>query len=139
MTAKEYLKQYLDIEKSIRQKQAEIRHYESVAVSVAQTCSGVGGNPNGASDKVGQTVAIVLDLKNDIVAEVKRLADKQREIESNIEKINDSRLEIVLKYKYINGATFEQIADQMGYSRMHICRLHGKALKKLQNVIECYI
>ena len=139
MTVKEYLKQYLDIEKSIKQKQAEIRHYESVAVSIAQTCSGIGSNPNGGSDKVGQTVAIVLDLKNDIAAEVKRLVDKQREIELNIEKINDDRLEIILKYKYINGATFEQIAVQMGYSYRQICRLHGFALKKLQNVLECPI
>ena len=139
MTAKEYLKQYLKIEESIKQKQAEINHYESVAVSIAQTCSGVGGNPNGGSDKVGQTVAIVLDLKNDIAAEVERLVDKQREIESSIEKINDRRLEVVLKYKYINGATYEQIADQMGYSYKQIYRLHRYALKKLQNVLECPI
>ena len=139
MTAKEYLKQYPDIEKSIKQKQAEIRHYESVAVSIAQTCSGIGSNPNGGSDKVGQAVALVVDLKNEIAAEVKRLVDKQREIESNIEKINDRRLEVVLKYKYINGATYEQIADQMGYSYKQIYRLHRYALKKLQNVLECPI
>ena len=38
------------------------------------------------------------------------------------------RLREILRRRYINGQSFEQIADAMSYHRVHVCRLHGAAL-----------
>lgn len=61
------------------------------------------------------------------------------EIEHTISAVADERLRLILIARYINCKTFEYIACEMHYSYKQICRLHGKALLRVQNVLECPI
>ena len=63
----------------------------------------------------------------------------KQEILSAINKLDDSRLRTLLIARYINFRTWDDIAYNMNYSRMHVYRLHGLALQKIKDVIECYI
>ena len=56
-------------------------------------------------------------------------------IEKAIHTVESDTLRLLLRYRYINGWTFEQIAVQMNYTWRQINRLHKKAI----NVIECHI
>ena len=49
-----------------------------------------------------------------------------------INDIDDGTLSTLLLMRYVDGATFEQIAVDMGYCIMQIWRLHGKALERLE-------
>ena len=63
----------------------------------------------------------------------------KQEILSAINELDDSRLRTLLIARYINFRRWEDIAYNMHYSRMHVNRLHGLALQKIKDVIECYI
>ena len=63
----------------------------------------------------------------------------KQEILQVINKVNDSVLRTLLIKRYINFQTWEEIACGMNYSYRQICRLHGKALSKIRDVIECHI
>ena len=63
----------------------------------------------------------------------------KQEILQVINKVNDSVLRTLLIKRYINFQTWEEIAYGMNYSYRQICRLHGKALSKIRDVIECHI
>ena len=68
-----------------------------------------------------------------------RLGDQQREanqerrrIEDAISTVPDGRLRLLLEYKYIEGMTWERIADKMDKSYQWVCELHGRALEQIR-------
>ena len=72
------------------------------------------------------------ELSKRIDEEIDAYVDKRGEIEAAINTVTEPVLQNVLRYRYINCMTFEQIAVQMSYSYMHICRLHGAALEAVR-------
>lgn len=57
------------------------------------------------------------------------------EITTAIDQLEDWRHRDILTYRYINGYTWEQVADAINISRRHVTRLHGDALNVLRAVI----
>lgn len=54
-------------------------------------------------------------------------------IENAIEKVDDDRMRILMRSRYIQGKTWEQICVQLNYSWRQIHYLHSKALKKIED------
>lgn len=77
-------------------------------------------------------------LENHLAVEVAKLVDTQQIVLTTINRITDDTQKAVLLRYYIEDMTLEQIATDMNYSRMQICRIHGKALERIKDVIECY-
>ena len=84
-------------------------------------------------------------FENDIV----ELADIDRELEGAINRYVNLRLKIisqieqlpepycsVLYSHYVDLKPFNIVAETLGYSYVHTCRLHGRALQLFQSVIE---
>lgn len=135
MTAKEYLSRYKLLDTEIALKLEQVEKYRELAEYVSH----MSGSGSGSGDKIGRTVAKLVDLENEINAEIDKLVLLKQEIEATIAAVDDPTLRQLLTLKYINGHTFEQIAVEMNYCYMQICRLHGKAIKTVEDVIECYI
>ena len=57
------------------------------------------------------------------------------EIITAIEELEDWRYRDILKYRYLNGFTWDQIANTISYSYMQVTRLHGSALKAIEPII----
>lgn len=71
----------------------------------------------------------------DIVENADKLAKKIREmlcakeeIEQVIDSLEDDTLRRLMKYHYIDGKTWEEVAVKMNYSYRNITRMHGRAL-----------
>ena len=127
MTAKEYLSRYHLINIRINQKIDQQRQLRELATNISPSSGG--GHSSGVSDKVGMAVAKIATLEQEINAE----------IEHTISAVTDEQLKLILISRYINCKTFEYIACEMHYSYKQICRLHGKALLRVQDVLECPI
>ena len=56
----------------------------------------------------------------------------KQEILKAVSAVDNSTYRALLIERYINFKTWEQIADYMNYSRMHVTRLHGRALQKVK-------
>lgn len=138
MTAKEYLSRYRLINVRINMKIDQQRQLRELATNISSS-SNNGGHSNSVSDKVGTAVAKIATLGQEIDTEIDMLVKVKAEIERTIADISDERLRLILFARYINCKTFECIACEMHYSYKQICRLHGKALMKVQDVLECPI
>ena len=57
------------------------------------------------------------------------------EITTAIEELEDWRHRDILTYRYINGYTWEQVADIIHMSVRHVTRLHGDALAAIKLII----
>lgn len=137
MTAKEYLSRYHLINIRINQKIDQQRQLRELATNISPSSGG--GHSSGVSDKVGMAVAKIATLEQEINAEIDELIRVKAEIEHTISAVADERLRLILIARYINCKTFEYIACEMHYSYKQICRLHGKALLRVQDVLECPI
>lgn len=136
MTAKEYLSQYKHLDAEIKLKEEQKKRLEELAESISSVIDPRG---TGISDKVGWTAAKLVDIENEIRAMIDRLIALKSEIEKSIGAVEDIKLRRILTLRYINGHTFEQIAEEMDYSLRQVLRKHKAALKKFENVIECHI
>ena len=71
---------------------------------------------------------------------IHRLYEIKKEILENVESTRRRNTsEALLILRYLNFQTWEMIACKMNYSYKQVCRLHGKALNLIKDVIECPI
>lgn len=125
MTPKEFLSRYRWLNAKIDSEIEQAQRIRELASAVSSSC---GGGSGGTSDKVGNAVAKLVDLENDINCDIDKLVVIRHEIETTISCVEDEKLQTLLRLRYINGRTWEQIAVSMSYSYMQICRIHGAAL-----------
>lgn len=60
------------------------------------------------------------------------LLSVKQEILDAIWTVEDSTYRVLLTERYVNLKTWEQIAVEMNYSYMQVCRIHGKALAEVK-------
>ncbi len=135
MTAKEYLSQYKQLDIEIKTKIEQVEQLREKAMSISHLS---GGNSNSSSDKIGLTVAKLVDAESELNQKIERLLELKAEIESVIAEVDDPMLKQVLTLRYINGKSLEQMAVILNKSVRHTKRLHKISLKKVENVIVCH-
>ena len=91
----------------------------------------------------GRKVERAAERINGVVEELERqrmeCARLRLEIGKAIASVPDGRLRVLLRMRYVDGLTWEQIAEEMHYSWRQIVRMHGNALEQVaDDVIECH-
>ncbi len=82
-----------------------------------------------AFDKLGE---LAVEIEKATKADHKIKA----EVLAAIMKLNNPAHRRLLILRYINGHTFEQIAGKMNYSWRQTCRIHGRALVEMTEVLK---
>ena len=136
MTAKEYLSQYQKLNVRINAKLEQLERLRELSTKVSPSSSSCA--PGGVSDRVGAIVAKICDEENKINEMIDRLINLKSEIERTIAAVPDETYRTLLELRYINGKTFEQIADEMYYTYKWVCVLHGRALVAVKEYIEIH-
>lgn len=100
------------------------------------TTDAEGVRASGTSDphKMDRYVALT-EVLEEKIAEALTV---QKEITEAVYRVDDRRLRVLLMCRYVRWMTWEQIAEEMSYSRMQVWRLHGAALRAVEDVIACY-
>ena len=87
-----------------------------------------GGDP----DRVGSLVAKKVDLENRLMDRAEKIYTLRHKIEDAMEQLSpDQRL--LLRYRYVDGMTWESVCVQMHYSWKQIHRIHAKILRILED------
>ena len=126
---KDILREYQMIERRIRRLQDEKKSWMEKATSVSPTLSDM--PKGGGTDKIQNAVCRIADIEADINREIDRLIDLRERIEAAICAIPDGRLRDLMRYRYMDGKKFEEIAVAMHLDYRWVRRLHGRALSKL--------
>lgn len=71
------------------------------------------------------------DYKSEADKMLKEMSSAREYVERIIASVPDKVQQEVLTRRYIIGQRWEEIAESMNYSRQHVTRLHGYALKIL--------
>ena len=139
MKAKDYLMQCRQIEQQILQIDTEIQSLRDEQILLRSPWPDGQPHGTGKSDPVGNQAAKIADQIAEL--EVKALKKrgelwaKRSEIIETIGMVDDERLNRLLWLRYVQGASFEEVAVDMHYTYRHIISLHGEALRQIEEII----
>ena len=86
------------------------------------------------SSRIEFYVEKILELEAQIIAEIQNLVDAKTQTISAISKVKDNELRALLLYRYVNGYTWEKVAEKLHYSYAHVVKsLHPKALEAVEH------
>ena len=130
MTAKEYLNQAYRLDQRINSKLEQVMSLRDLATKATATISDMPGGSRNVY-KMQDIIGKIIDLENEINADIDQLVDLKREMVSAIKAVEDPEYQTLLELRYLCFKTWEQIAVEMNYSIQHIYRLRDKALTQI--------
>lgn len=142
MSIKEFLNQAFYLDRLIQSNNDELERLRAVAESISSPDLSAervqGGEP---SDKVGNTVAKIVDLEREIQIEIDRYVQVKRDIRRVIDGVDKPKLKLILQERYLNFKKWEQIQDIVEITDLrYLFRLHNIALDEAgQYAVDHYI
>lgn len=134
-TAKEFLQQVRRCDIHINSLLEEKAQMEALAAKVTSAWGGEHVSGSGNQDKLGDTVAKIVDLERKIDKAVDSFVDKKAEVRDVLAQVrNPDHLELLLKV-YIHYETLEKVACEMGYTYRNACYIHGRALQTVEFIL----
>ncbi len=128
MKARDYLGQGFRLDQRINSKIEQVRSLNDLAAKCTSTITGMPGNPNRGKDSIGDIIAKIVDLQEEINRDIDALVDLKAEIYSVIRAIDNVECQTLLELRYLSFMRWEEIAVQLNYGMENIYRLHRKAL-----------
>ena len=136
MKAHEELKQILLDDAKINSKLEELARLKSLATKVTSVMEGETVSRSRNLDTLGEAVARIIVMQEEINALIDSYVDRKAYYSKIIDGLNNAAQIRVLYGHYYSGKSFQQIADEMGYSRRNICYIHGDALRAVEKIME---
>lgn len=123
MDVKEYLKQAYYRNMVINDNMQELNRLEELSLK----CQGF-YNP--------ETLDKIERLKAQINSEIDGYVDEKKDIRDKINLLSDGKEKAVIIKRYLMFKSWEQIAEEMGYTVSWVHEIHKKAFKNLCKVFE---
>lgn len=134
MTAKEYLLQYQVAKSRARRKREQI---EKLRADLLPSGISYDGMPGGNGGKTMADAFAKLDeMETELRAQIQEAEETAVEVMATIEKVEDERYRAILHDRYILELNWDEIASKEGYSGRYLYKVHGWALKKIENILK---
>ena len=134
MDTKQYLSQIERLDKMIQNKLSEIYQLKTMACSVTVSNEKERVQTSSDNDRLGSTVAKIVDLEKETDMLVDRFIDKRSHIISQIDGLDNIDYYHVLSMRYVARNTFEEIAKKTNWSIRKVFSIHGDALKEFERL-----
>ena len=132
MDIKEYLNQIQRYEKIINNKLEEIEHLKLLATSISASTYGIERvQTSGSQDKIGDTIAKLVDAQRELADNVVELMEKKQKL---IDVENPQYYDFLYK-RYVEKKKLTVIADEMEYNEEYIKQFHGKAVNYVKEML----
>lgn len=126
--SKKELKQYREDIKYIEEKLNDTEELRTKVEKVTTILSLTKTNSsNDSPDKFADAISKLEELKIDCSDRMKDLLIKKFKIDDKIDMI-EQPYKNILFYRYSRGKNWNDVANELGYTRDYACELHGEAL-----------
>lgn len=135
--AKEYLLGITLLDARIDARVAELEDLKDRLLSITATLSpDKGGSAGGTQDKMAGTMARIVDLQQQINADIDGFVDKKNAALKMLDSMKNPVHMTILHRRYFLHQSFERIASDMNYSWRWVCKLHGRALQEFEKIMQ---
>ena len=130
MTAKEYLNQARHLDALINCRLREIDYWRDLSSSVSgMRFDGMPHSPNRPTDApFVRCLEKIDEIQRSVEEKVAYLIRLRDEINARIDMLDNHEEQVLLRYRYIDGFTWEEIESMMNVSERTAFRIHGNAL-----------
>lgn len=101
------------LNREIEQLERQLEELECLAESTTQVITGM-PHGSGTSDKVGRYAVRIADLRSMIDNRKARCWDEMNRLNAYIDGVEDSLTRQILTLRYVNGLSWQQVADSVG-------------------------
>lgn len=126
--AKRYLLSMKQCDARINAMQDKIDDLYGQATRITPTLKQDVVSGGGNQDKIGDAVAKIVDLREEINRQIDYYVDLQREANDLLNKLQDHVHYTILYRRYMLGDSFAEIAAEIGKGERQTYSLHGDAL-----------
>lgn len=126
-----YLSRYKYLNAEIDRKIKELENWRNKIYNMTATLSDMPRNPN-RSNTIENGIATIDEIEKSINKDIDNLVDLKKEIENKIDSIPDLKLREILKCRYLDSKTWEEIAYTNHYTWQWVHRLHERALDMIE-------
>lgn len=134
MDTKSYLRQIEKLDRMIQNKLTEIYQLKTMACGVTVANDRERVQTSSDKDRLGATVAKLVDLEKETDALVDELVDKKAHIIRQMENLPSPTHYHILFGRYVARKDLTDIAEEMFYSYGQIKREHGNALLEFEEL-----
>lgn len=134
--AKEFLEQVKLCDTHINNKLEELSSLKDMVTHITSSLGGevVSGGSN--QDKLGDAIAKIIDLENEINNAVDAYIDKKKQVGAVLDNLTDPDQIKVLHKRYFEDMTWEEIACAMHMTYRNVCYIHGRALQAVSEILK---
>ena len=131
MTAKEYLNQARHLDALINCRLREIDYWRDLSSSVSGTrFDGMPHSPNRPTEALFVRCLEKIDeIQRSVEEKVAYLVRLKEEINTAIDMLENRDEQLVLRYRYLDDCTWEEISRMLNVSLRTVYRIHGSALQ----------
>ena len=131
LNSKQYLRQAYKLHELINDKKERLAYLQEMQGSIGAidyAKDRVQISPSNDASFTGQ-VSTKLMLEVELEEDIRRFEELYVEISHAIDDVEDPNCRLVLSKRYLLMKTWEQIADDIGYSLTQVHRIHKTALE----------
>ena len=130
MTAKEYLNQAKHLDELIHCRLREIDYWRDLSSNVSSSSFEEHYNSNRSTEApFAKCIEKIDEIQHDVADKVSYLVKIKGEINTAIDNMNSRDEQLVLRYRYLEGFSWEEIAQMLCVSVRTVHRIHGSALQ----------
>lgn len=130
MTAKEYLNQARHLDALIHCRLREIDYWRDLSSSVSGSSFEEHHNPNRPTEApFVRCLEKIDEIQRSVEEKVAYLICLKEEINKAIDKLENRDEQLLLRYRYLDNCTWEEIAAMLNVSIRSVHRIHGMALQ----------
>jgi RNA polymerase sigma factor (sigma-70 family) len=130
MTAKEYLNQARHLDALINCRLREIDYWKDLSSGVSGSSFEPHYNPNRPTEApFVRCLEKIDEIQRSVEEKVAYLIKLRDEINSRIDMLDNREEQLLLRYRYLDGCTWEEIGRMLNVSLRTVHRIHGMALQ----------
>ena len=129
MTAKEFLRRARSVDRRVDEATERVDRLR--AKLEAGRMSKITGMPRGGAQDWTATADKLIELEKRVNARIRELVRVKHLAMDAIDRVDEARLREVLELYYIDGFSWEQVAQRMDLDVRQVFRLHGRGLQRI--------
>ena len=132
MTIKEFLSQGYRLNEEIDCKIMQLNTLNALARKANSSLTGMPRGAGSGGSSLENVIVKIVDLQNEINADIDRLVDMKKEIGRLISSVENSDQRMVLQMRYLCCETWDDIGVKMNLSKPQVYAIHAQAMEALK-------
>lgn len=129
---KQFLNQAYRLREYIAVQEEQLSHLRDRADQIIPKPDITGVHKNNSyGEGVEKILCQIVDLEAEITEDIGKMVEAMKQIKTAIATVDDVTLRILLEMRYLNFKTWEDIADELYYSKRSVYRLYNQAIEKI--------